>query len=1480
MPKLTRNFVQGKMNKDLDERLVPPGQYRDALNIQIATTDGDSVPIRGSVGSVQNITGNSKQIKKTSSADWALNFGANNTTTTRGVFTDAPNNKIYYFVGSTGLNCILEYDTETKFTAPVLVDVRTSGAVFNPQNGYDITGINILDGILFWTDNYHEPFRLNIEEWKTATAASNSGTVLNTTTQIYSRDFKESDITVIRKSPKKKPTVAVRSTNATTTTYHRGAGLNPLAVEVNFNQGGTGLFPKVADIALTFGESQRITPLTDFENKKVLLTATKVDDKGVIKEYKVEGTLKTGSFVASGEVVSNYTGATLTNYTAPKDVPNETLIWFLALKEDDFIYKKDLPRFSYRWKYKNNEYSTFAPFSDPAFIPGNYQYYAELGENKGMINHARKITLTFPTDSTFGPPDDVAYIEVLYKSADSTNIQVIKTHDVSDGAFSTMDITSELNGLTIEGSQFLRPWDNVPRKALAQEIIGNRLVYGNYLQNYDVSNVSMTLAVENTAFSYPNYIDAVSRLTNIGETSLKTGRTYQVGVSFIDEYNRESPVFTDDSASVKLNFDQASGTNQIKVNVTSTAPSWASFYKYYIKEVSGQYYNLGLDRIYESADGNVWLSFPSSERNKVKEGDVLKLKKQHGNDTAVTDDTEYRILDIRNNAPDFISKITKAAVTVAVANTTTNQFSDTFRTQTFFGPKISENALFLEKLKGGNKIQFTDGDKASSIYEIESGGLVGNEEDTTTIGTIDYLKYRVKLVKKGLDDNDAFLTTSTSNQFEAIVYESVNVAAAQFLGKFFVKIPDSDSIQSDVVIPGYSDKNTKTTNSVSIADDILTNPVVTYFDGGVGGPSYSAVAPQLSFEDTNANPADDGNHPVDGTQTFSLILGPSDDRRSSEKDVFNKLIAGATFRFKKDNNKGKIYTITSVSAKTDYTRVHGGVTYTYKISVFTVDRLFEDGFTGGDVDRIEIVKIDPDTTFATSNPAVFETVPKKDIDTDIYYEMTNARNISSLGTEATLNYFNCYSFGNGVESDTISDDFNEVRIGKGVRVSTTILEPYSEDRQSSGLIYSGLFNSISNINETNQFTAGLKITKNLNPVYGSIQKLHARNSDLIALCEDKVIKILANKDALFNADGNSNITSNNNVLGQAIPFAGEFGISKNPESFASYGFRAYFTDKSRATILRLSADGLTDISSKGMSSFFEEKFQGQSGNIIGSYDESMSSYNVTFAGDETISFKEAVDGWTTRLSGVPDFAASLNNVYYGIDGINLYRYDSSTKNTFFDTSIANSTITMLFNDAPDKVKNFKTLSYQGDSGWTAEVFGKHNDGAVDAWEDREDLYFNFIKGVSENWNSSTQTGNLDFKEFNVQGIGQISVAPTESNSIWTITFAEPVTNMLKAKGDGTQTGDFGDTIFVVNSGNVNEIGEVITVNNNVITVDGTGISYSPSLNDFVLFAKKRTVETSGVVGFTGEVKFTLPTAIASGSKELFAVNSEVFISSE
>ena len=57
MPQITQNFSGAKMNKDLDERIVPKGQYRDALNIKISTTDSDAGGL-GNVGTVQNIQGN------------------------------------------------------------------------------------------------------------------------------------------------------------------------------------------------------------------------------------------------------------------------------------------------------------------------------------------------------------------------------------------------------------------------------------------------------------------------------------------------------------------------------------------------------------------------------------------------------------------------------------------------------------------------------------------------------------------------------------------------------------------------------------------------------------------------------------------------------------------------------------------------------------------------------------------------------------------------------------------------------------------------------------------------------------------------------------------------------------------------------------------------------------------------------------------------------------------------------------------------------------------------------------------------------------------------------------------------------------------------------------------------------------------------------------------------------------------------------
>ena len=58
MPEIKHTFTAGKMNKDVDERIVQNGEYRDALNIQVRTSDGDSISGLGDTGTVQNIKGN------------------------------------------------------------------------------------------------------------------------------------------------------------------------------------------------------------------------------------------------------------------------------------------------------------------------------------------------------------------------------------------------------------------------------------------------------------------------------------------------------------------------------------------------------------------------------------------------------------------------------------------------------------------------------------------------------------------------------------------------------------------------------------------------------------------------------------------------------------------------------------------------------------------------------------------------------------------------------------------------------------------------------------------------------------------------------------------------------------------------------------------------------------------------------------------------------------------------------------------------------------------------------------------------------------------------------------------------------------------------------------------------------------------------------------------------------------------------------
>ena len=193
-----------------------------------------------------------------------------------------------------------------------------------------------------------------------------------------------------------------------------------------------------------------------------------------------------------------------------------------------------------------------------------------------------------------------------------------------------------------------------------------------------------------------------------------------------------------------------------------------------------------------------------------------------------------------------------------------------------------------------------------------------------------------------------------------------------------------------------------------------------------------------------------------------------------------------------------------------------------------------------------------------------------------------------------------------IEESRIKGGFNEKTLDFGVK-AYAVDKKYNRNHRENAMIYSGIFNSRTSVNNTNQFSIGENITKAVDSIYGSIQKLYAEDTNLLIFQENKVSGALIDKDAIFTAEGGGLTTTTKVVIGQITPYLGEYGIGKNPESFAVYGFRKYFVDKDRSAVLRLSRDGLTEISSYGMKSFFRDNLR-ISNKIFGMYDMNSKNY--------------------------------------------------------------------------------------------------------------------------------------------------------------------------------------------------------------------------------------------------------------------------------
>ena len=155
MAEVKNAFLKSKMNKDLDSRLVPSGEYRDAVNVQVIKSEGEDV------GALENVQGN------TLVANFDSLVGTDLVSV--GYFADQNSGRVYAFFtnnfsgtskayNTSGVNVIAMWDSSDSNEF-----ILVQGAFLNFHEEFPIIGVNVLESLLFFTDNRNQPRKINIE---------------------------------------------------------------------------------------------------------------------------------------------------------------------------------------------------------------------------------------------------------------------------------------------------------------------------------------------------------------------------------------------------------------------------------------------------------------------------------------------------------------------------------------------------------------------------------------------------------------------------------------------------------------------------------------------------------------------------------------------------------------------------------------------------------------------------------------------------------------------------------------------------------------------------------------------------------------------------------------------------------------------------------------------------------------------------------------------------------------------------------------------------------------------------------------------------------------------------------------------------------------------------------------------------------------------------------------------------------------------
>lgn len=241
----------------------------------------------------------------------------------------------------------------------------------------------------------------------------------------------------------------------------------------------------------------------------------------------------------------------------------------------------------------------------------------------------------------------------------------------------------------------------------------------------------------------------------------------------------------------------------------------------------------------------------------------------------------------------------------------------------------------------------------------------------------------------------------------------------------------------------------------------------------------------------------------------------------------------------------------------------------------------------------------------------------------------------------------------------------------------------------------------------------------------------------------------------------------------------------------------------------------------------------------------------------TLSFSEDSKGWTSFFSFIPEKMIGMNTYFYTFKGGNLYQHNSNeTRNNFYGEQ-NNSTITGVFNLAPNVVKTFKTISLKGNDPWKCDVITDLSSGVIESsyFKEKEGFWFSYIRRYED---------DNDLALRSAQGIGSPLNVDSNDPSNVIINFNFKIGSIVSV----------GDKAYINNNGGIKLLGPILEVGEKNIIIDSSVIGGNvPLTSDFVLCIKNSVAESYAPLGYY--LQFKLENDNTSRS-ELYSVSSDMF----